>query len=86
MDWEPQERLWQRRLTRRDFLVLARAGGAALCGCAADPVTGRGTLMLLSRSQEIGLDRGQSPHQFSRDYGASQDAALNAYLTEVGQG
>jgi hypothetical protein len=78
MDWDPQERLWQRRLTRRDFLVLAGAGGATLCGFAADPVTGRSTLMLMSQSQEIGLDRGQSLHQLSRDYGASQDAALNA--------
>jgi predicted Zn-dependent protease len=30
MDWEPQERLWQRRLTRCDFLLLASTGGAAL--------------------------------------------------------
>lgn len=86
VSWDPQERLWQRRLTRRDFLVLASAGGAVLCGCAADPVTGDRTLVLMSRSQEIGIDRGRSPHQFSRDYGASQDAALNGYLAEVGQG
>jgi beta-barrel assembly-enhancing protease len=85
MDWNPQERLWQRRLTRRDFLVLASAGGASLCGCATDPVTGQGTLMLMSQSQEIAIDRGQSRHQFSRDYGVSQDAALNDYLTEVGR-
>jgi hypothetical protein len=69
------------QVARRDFLVLAGAGGAALCGCAADPVPGRSTLMQMSQSQEIGLDRGQSPHQFARDHGAAQDAALNAYLT-----
>ena len=87
MSWEFEDRIWKRRMTRRDFFALAGAGvaGAGLCGCASDPVTGKSTLMLMSESQEIGIDRGQSRHQFSRDYGASQDAALNAYVSEVGR-
>lgn len=76
-------------LTRRDFLWLASAGSVGLAvgaasGCGVNPVTGKSQLMFFSKEQEIELDREQSPHQFSSDYGAVQDARLNAYLTEVG--
>jgi len=40
--------------------------------------------MLVSQAYEIQVDKESSPHQFSADYGASQDAALNRYLSEVG--
>ena len=34
-------------------------------------------------SQEIAIDRQYAPQQFSADFGASQDAALNRYVSEV---
>ncbi len=79
-------RLTERRLKRRDFLWLATAGASTMLlpGCTVDPVTGEKTLTLMSEGQEIDIDRQQSPHQFSRDYGSVQDSALNAYLESVG--
>jgi len=58
------------------------AGGAG--GCATNPVTGRRQLMLMSADDEVRVDRAQSPHQFSADYGAIRDPDLNAYIAEVG--
>jgi len=52
--------------------------------CAVDPVTGRSELLMLSQSEEIALDRRQSPYQFSSDYGVVQDKKLNAYINRVG--
>ncbi len=75
-----------RGLTRREFLKISgvlAAGTAA--GCAIDPVTGEQTFVIMGRDQEIALDAEYSPHQFSADYGASQDRALNAYLDNLGQ-
>jgi predicted Zn-dependent protease len=40
--------------------------------------------MLVSEDQEIALDKQHSPHQFSADYGISQDKQLNAYLKKTG--
>lgn len=73
-------------MLRRDFLWLLPGLGASvwLAGCATDPVTGRKTLVMMSREQEIALDRKHSPHQFSEDYGPSQDTRLNDYITQVG--
>jgi len=74
-------------MTRRDFLWLATVSTAGvMAGCATDPVTGKQTLVLMSEKQEIELDKKHSPHQFSADYGASQDQALNDYVSQVGKG
>lgn len=79
-----------RGLTRRSFLRLATVAAAttvltpALGGCAKNPVTGQSQFMLISPAQEIALDQENSPHQFSADYGAVQDAALNDYVSQVG--
>ncbi len=84
------EDIYHDTMTRRDFLWLAGIGGSAvilpplLGGCASDPVTGKNTLVGLSEEQEIALDKKQSPHQFSTDYGASQDYGLNRYVQDVG--
>lgn len=83
------ERLLRREMTRRDFLwltSLASLGASVpwLGGCAIDPVTGERTLVGLSEGQEVALDQQQSPHQFSNDYGQTNDAQLNAYVTDVG--
>ena len=79
-------------LSRRDFLWLIGAAGTAalvpslLSGCATDPVTGKSSLVGMSEAQEKSVDKSQSPHQFSSDLGASQDAGLNRYVQEVGAG
>ena len=78
-------RIFEGALTRRDFLkltTLCTAAGAA--GCAVNPVTGQSQFMLVSEQQEVQIDRENGPHQFSSDYGRSQDAALNGYLNRVG--
>ncbi len=74
-------------LTRRDFLAIASAGaaGVALTGCAPNPVTGKSQLMLMSEQDEVALDRKQSPHQFSEDYGAVSEARVNAYVDRIGK-
>ena len=41
--------------------------------------------MMISEEQEIAMDRAQSPHQFSTDYGSVRDSGLNSYLAEVGR-
>ncbi|PID57759.1 peptidase M48 Ste24p [candidate division KSB3 bacterium] len=73
------------QLTRRDFLWLASVSSAGiLTGCATNPVTGNRQFMLVSEAQEIQLDKEHSPHQFSSDFGRTQDAELNHYLDQVG--
>lgn len=76
-------------LTRRQFLqfsaMLSAAGLVPFLGCAKDPVTGRTQLMMLTRDQEIGIDRQHSPFQFSSDFGIVQDPALNQYIDQVGK-
>ena len=76
----------KKQFTRRDFLWLASVSTAGVVtGCATNPVTGNRQLMLVSESQEIQMDKENSPHQFSSDYGKSQDTQLNNYLEQVGQ-
>ena len=71
--------------TRRNFLSLtAAAAGSLLLGCAANPVTGKKQLMLVSEGEERRLDRENSPHQFSADYGTVQDPHLVDYIQGVG--
>ncbi len=72
-------------LTRRMFLRLTGLGTAGImAGCAANPVTGQSQLMLVSRDQEIAIDRENSPRQFSADYGTTRDADLARYVEETG--
>lgn len=84
------DRIFKGDLSRRDFVKLTSiATGAlsvpsAIVGCAVDPVTGEKQLVLMSEQQEIAVDKQQSPHQFSSDYGVVQDKQLNTYIREVG--
>jgi len=41
--------------------------------------------MIVSEDQEIAVDKENSPHQFSADYGALQDKALNDYIDRTGK-
>jgi predicted Zn-dependent protease len=81
-----------KQVSRRDFLRYSAFGYGTLvglpflAGCALDPVTGKSQLMMMSREQEIGIDKQQSPFQFSSDYGVTQDSALNQYIGQVGKG
>jgi predicted Zn-dependent protease len=73
-------------MTRRRFLWLSSLSTAGvITGCAVNPVTGKRQLMLMSEAQEIQLDQMHSPHQFSADYGPSQDSGLNQYLNQLGK-
>lgn len=73
-------------LTRRELLWIASMSAMGFTiGCAANPVTGRSQFMLVSEDSEIQIDKQNSPHQFSSDYGPLQDAGLNNYIQSVGQ-
>ena len=74
-------------MDRRDFLWLlpGLSASAWLQGCATDPVTGKKSFVMMDKSQEVALDQKHSPHQFSEDYGVSQDADLNQYVSSVGK-
>jgi beta-barrel assembly-enhancing protease len=89
MDETPFQKMADNPLTRRQFLqfsaMLTAAGLVPFWGCAKDPVTGRSQLMMLTRDQEIAIDRQQSPFQFSSDFGITQDSALNQYIDQVGK-
>lgn len=82
------DRFFRREMTRRDFLWLSGIAGAAvtlpqLSGCATDPITGQQVLVGMSEQDELAVNRKHSPQQFSADYGAVQDPALNRYVNEV---
>ncbi len=73
-------------LTRRDFIQLsALVSAGILTGCAANPVTGKSQLMLVSEDEEIQLDKKNSPYQFSADYGTVRDPLLADYLEQTGK-
>jgi predicted Zn-dependent protease len=73
-------------MSRREFLRLTALSSAGfVAGCAVNPVTGKSQLMLVSEDQEIALDKTNSPHQFSSDYGPVQDSDLNQYISDIGK-
>lgn len=83
------DRISRGEISRRDFLWLlsALSSGVVLpsmSGCATHPVTGQSVLVGMSEEQEIALDRQYSVQQFSQDYGAVTDKALNRYIFDVG--
>ncbi|MFH1813291.1 MAG: M48 family metalloprotease [Pseudomonadota bacterium] len=82
------DRYFRREMSRRDFLWLSGIAGAAvtlpqLTGCATDPITGKQVVVGMSEESELGIDRQHSPKQFSADYGAVQDNALNRYVNNL---
>ena len=78
------------RINRRQALWLLGAGSVgatlALQGCGISPVTGKSILVGMSEAQERAIDAELSPHQFSQDLGAVQDAGVNAYVAGIGRG
>ena len=86
MQNKPLQNITLYGITRREFMWLTSMSAAGvMIGCAADPVTGRKELMLVSQDQEIRIDQQHSPKQFSSDYGPLQDKALNNYIDRTGQ-
>jgi len=86
MQNKPLQNITHYGITRRKFLWLASMSATGfVVGCAADPVTGKKQLMLVSEDQEIQIDKQHSPHQFSSDYGVTQDKSLNDYVNQTGQ-
>ncbi len=79
-------------ISRRQFIKYGAAASAMaaspfmMSGCAVDPVTGKKQLMMVSAQQEIGIDKQNSPHQFSSDYGITQNKGINRYVSDVGKG
>jgi predicted Zn-dependent protease len=87
-DWDRATAEIGRRfgMTRREFLHFSALSSLALAaGCAADPVTGQTQVMFVSEHSEIAIDRRNSPHMFSNDYGAVQDKQLASYVEGVGR-
>ena len=73
-------------ISRRESLWLTALSSAGfVTGCAVNPVTGKSQLMLAPEDQEIAIDKENSPHQFSSDYGPVQDPELNKYIDDTGR-
>jgi predicted Zn-dependent protease len=83
--------IFQNNISRRKFLQYSLYTGASLSGipalisCAVNPVTGENQFMMISKEQEIQIDKSQSPHQFSSDYGICQHSKINRYVDSVGK-
>ncbi|ETR71482.1 MAG: peptidase M48 Ste24p [Candidatus Magnetoglobus multicellularis str. Araruama] len=76
----------KKAINRRQFLKYSALSATSFAvGCAVNPVTGKMQLMLVSKEQEIQIDRQHSPHQFSADYGFIQDKVIAQYVSQVGQ-
>ncbi len=76
-----------RKWSRREFIKAGgmTVAGAALAGCAKNPVTGETQFMLVSEEQEIALDKKSSPQQLSNDYGVVRSMELDDYVGKVGK-
>jgi len=86
MQKEPIQSTTEYSITRREFLWISSMSAAGfMVGCAANPVTGKSQFMMVSEAQEIEIDRQNSPHQFSADYGPLQDTSLNNYIDRTGK-
>ncbi|MFH1629682.1 MAG: M48 family metalloprotease [Pseudomonadota bacterium] len=86
MKGHSRDGLSRQDITRREFLWLTALSSAGfMAGCAVNPVTGKSQLMFVSEDQEIAIDKGNSPHQFSSDYGPVQDPELNQYIDNTGK-
>ena len=69
---------------RLSLVLLAFVMAGLLSGCATNPVSGHKQFIFLSESGEVQIDRENSPHQISADYGAVQETELNRYVSAVG--
>ncbi len=73
-------------MTRRKFLwLMSLSTTGLLIGCSENPATGERQFMIVSKNAEIQMDKENSPHQISSDYGALQDKGLRHYIGEIGK-
>lgn len=72
-------------MTARYALLAAVASlGAALAGCASNPVTGGTDVVMISEAKEIEIGRETHP-KILQQYGRYDDEALQDYVNQVGQ-
>ncbi len=83
----PQHLASRRQFLKYSVFMSASIASASVfsSGCAVNPVSGKQELMIVSRSQEIAIDKSQSVFQFSADYGITQDYRINQYIGSVGR-
>jgi len=65
-------------------LALAISAAVLLGGCYTNPTTGRRSLEVYSNQQEIALGQEMGPQFIQQSGGEVTDAALKAYVTELG--
>jgi len=73
-----------RRLTRSLAAAALLVGSTLLGACSTNPATGRSQLNLLSRDEEIQLGQEAAPELIAGYGGEVPDAALRAYVTDIG--
>ena len=69
---------------KRITLPLLLAASLAICGCYTNPVTGRQSLVLLSKGEELTLGAA-SFQEIRQKQKVSADAGMNARVTRIGQ-
>ncbi len=62
------------------FILLS----SLMMGCVTNPITGKNQFSIVGKSELVSLAQQAVPSQFSSDYGVVSDAALNAYVSQVG--
>ncbi len=86
--------IFQNNISRRAFIRHSLYAGIGftgisvipiLSGCAVNPVTGENQFMMISKEQEIQVDKSQSPHQFSADYGVYNNSRTSNYIKGLGK-
>lgn len=75
-------------MSRTAWLVLAVAVAllATIIACTINPVTGQSQLDLMGEAQELQLGASLYPMYTAQSLGEVEDTALQAYVSEVGQG
>ena len=69
---------------RKGTCILLVAGLIASAACATNPVTGKRQMSLLSEAEELAIGQ-QQDLEIRREMGVYDDAALQSYVTEIGQ-
>lgn len=70
--------------SQRILVVALSATTSLLGGCYTNPTTGRSSLEVYSHDQEIALGQQMGPQFIAQSGGEVSDAALKAYVTELG--
>ena len=71
-------------MRHRVIALLMGLCALGMTSCATNPATGQRQLSLVSEQQEVAMGK-EGDTQVKQEYGVYQDAALQAYVSEVGQ-